>query len=885
MSIRRISVILPCPSWDDFPTHLGNQASAELLAAWTSLWHPALLATTGRLPGWHQAEEPPDPASLEGELVLVPPPSRQRMPSDWCDRLRMTSPQNPAPIETTASRADTVAAVLRAAELDTAIYDPGVVRDFLALGFAYLLIELLTRAMRYSSVLDSERFESAVVGAASAATSGNNEVAQQELARAFDLLADARNHVYSVDFYLIDLTLVADSLLGEPLRAKLCGEHTTNLLISGEQIERVAESHPETLNELRRALDAGIASIVGGRYSFESVDHLGPEALLADLQRGQLVAKQRLDREYAIYGQFNSNYAVLLPEVLRNLGFHGALHASFDGGQLPRADQRKTKWGVTNAASVEALSITPLDAAQAESWLKLAQRIGDTIAHDHVATVLLASWPGSETEYAKDLRRSTKYGSVLGRIVTLEEYFRVTREVDDWVKFAPREYPNRSQLGTGPNAISKQVDKYREEVQGTHRRISAGLAAIAGLKPCETGTAAESEVVINGWSFGTSYFVGLDPSGTGDVAVGPQDRSAAIIPDVLGSGYRAVLPAATLTPVALAKDLVLRNERMELSVSKKTGGIQSLRLHRDRNTRVSQRLVFHHKRGGETIESQMTASRVEITRNDALVGEITSHGRLTDAKGRPLASFTQRVRVIRGVQPIVVHVEIEPQQLPDGDVWKSYFASRLAWLDDALDIRRGSEWGARPTTRDQIESPEWIEIDDAIGRITCFGMGLPYHRRAAPNWMDTLLITAGEDRRQFQFAIGLEPTYPSQTAMGLLTSGAPYLAELPNAQQLPRGWFLHVAAKNVIATHIEPLAESASGVRLRLLETEGKDTRSALAAFSPIQAARITDFRGNMLEVLSVDEGAAKFDLGPHRWIQIEAEWGMVEGVETRIEG
>ncbi len=872
MSIRRVSVILPCQSWDDFPTHLGNQASAELLAAWTSLWHPALLAATGRLPGWHQAEEPPDPASLEGELVLVPPPSRQRMPSDWCERLRMTSPQNPAPIETTASRTDAVTAALQGAGLDATTCDQNIAADFLALGFAYLIIELLTRSMRYSSVLDSERFEAAVVAAATAATNGNNDGSRKELARAFDLLADARNHVYSVDFYVIDLTLVADSLLGEPLRAKIAHGSATNILISGEQLERVSEAHPETLDKLRRAIEVGTASIVGGRYSFDSVDHLGPEALLADLQRGQTIAKQRLGREYAIFGQFNSNYAVLLPEILRNLGFHGALHASFDGGQLPRADQRKTKWGVTQAASIEALSITPLDAAQAESWLKLAQRIGDTIAHDHVATVLLASWPGSETEYAEDLRRCTRFGSVLGRIVTLEEYFRMTREVDDWVKFAPREYPNRSQLGVNSHAISNQIDAYREEVQGTHRRLSAGLATIAGLKPSEASTAAESEVVINGWNFGTSYFVGFDPSGTAEAAAVTHDRPVAIIPDVLGCGYRAVLPAATLAPVTLANDLILRNERMELSVSKKTGGIQSLRLHRDRNTRVSQRLVFHNQHSGETVESQMTASRVEITRNDALVGEITSRGRLSDAKGRPLADFTQRVRVIRGVQPILVDVEIEPQQLPDGDLWKSYFASRLAWLDDALDIRRGSEWGARPTTREQIESPEWIEIDDAIGRITCFGMGLPYHRRAAPNWMDTLLIVAGEDRRHFQFALGLEAAHPSQVAAGLLTHGVPYLAELPNAQQSPRGWFLHVGAKNAIITHVEPLISETNGVRVRVLETEGKDARTSLTAFRPIQMARITDFRGNPLEVLSVDEGAAKFDLGPHRWIQIEAE-------------
>ena len=42
----------------------------------------------------------------------------------------------------------------------------------------------------------------------------------EELARAFDLLADARNHVYSVDFYVVDVTLLAESTLGEPLRSE-----------------------------------------------------------------------------------------------------------------------------------------------------------------------------------------------------------------------------------------------------------------------------------------------------------------------------------------------------------------------------------------------------------------------------------------------------------------------------------------------------------------------------------------------------------------------------------------------------------------------------------------------------------------------------------------
>ena len=84
---------------------------------------------------------------------------------------------------------------------------------------------------------------------------------------------------------------------------------------------------------------------------------------------------------------------------------------------------------------------------------------------------------------------------------------------------------------------------------------------------------------------------------------------------------------------------------------------------------------------------------------------------------------------------------------------------------------------------------------------------------------------------------------------------------------------MHVGAKNVLSTHIEPLAEPASGIRVRLLETEGRDTQTTLAAFRPFTAAWSSDFRGNRTDVLSLADGRAQIDIGPHGWVQIEAEW------------
>lgn len=873
MTIRRASVILPCRGFDDFPTHLAGPVAADLLAAATGLWHPALIHATQALPGWHPAEEPPDPAELEGELVVIPSSSRERMTPDWADRLRETKPRNPAPVDAIPSRKDTVTMLLDAATVDLGSVTAESAANFLALGYAHIQVELITRALRYTSVLDTDQFTSAVVAAAGAAVAGNHETEREELGRAFDLLSDARNHVYSVDFYVVDVMLLADSTLGESLREKLAVDSRTNVLITGEQIDQMAREHPETLTELKHALEAGTASIVGGTYRGGAAANESPETLLTELAEGQRAARRHLERDYEIYGQFEAEFSPLLPTALKNLGFRGALHAGFDGGPLPKADQRKTNWGA-DGAKIEALAAMPLDATRPETWLKLAERIGDTISHDHVATILLAAWPGAECEYFGDLRRAASFGPVLGKLVTLDEYFRESREADDWTNFYPREYPSRIGSDYATNPISSRVDAYRRSVWHVQHQIGDGLAAIAGFTSAKTAESGNAELIaINPWNFVSAEVVGTNVLESETFSSATHASHSHCLPEVPGCGFASFATALGPPPKAIAEGLTLRTERLELTVSKKTGGIQSLRTLRDRNTRVSQRLVFHHQTGEQPAQTQMVADQVVISRNDSVVGEITSQGRVLGAAGDMLTKFTQRVRAVRGLPAVIVDVELDPQNLPAGDIWKSYFASRLAWSVESLSIRRGKNWGGLETPRECIDSSEWVEIDDGIGHVTCFALGLPFHRVAGPQWLDTLLLVAGEERRRFQFAIGIDLSYPTHAAVALLSACDPYICASPGSLSTPRGWLLHVGAKNVLCTHIEPLAEPASGIRVRLLETEGLDTQTILAAFRPFTAAWMSDFRGNRTDVLSLADGRAQIDIGPHGWVQIEAEW------------
>jgi alpha-mannosidase len=890
MTLRRASLLLPCRRLEDFPTHLTGQAAADLLAAWTALWHPSLINATGRLPGWHPADEPPDPAELEDELVIVPSASRERLASDWCERVRAAGANHPPPVEAAPSRQETVTTALAAASIAPDQVAPAIAADFLALGFAHLQVELLTRAMHYSPVLDDEQFAGAVVAASRAAVSGNHSLAREELSRAFDLLADARNHVYAVDFYVIDVTLLAPTTLGEPLRGKLAGNAPTSLLLTQELIERMAREHPATLADLRRALEAGTASIVGGRADANSTGWESPESLLAELTNFQEAAVQHLGRECTSFGQFTSAFSLLMPEALAGMSYKAALHAAFDGGQLPRAPQSKTRWGERDGPWVEALSASPLDVARPETWLKFAERIGDSIAHDFVATVLLAGWPGEACEYYGDLCRAAGYNPLLGKLVTLEEYFRVTRETDDWSTFLPAEYLASTTAERRANEGSSRICGFRCDAQNAHQRLAAGLLAIAPTVANLDGSGKFAQhVVINPWNFAASQFVELNPiefSALNDsLPLAGKVREGVfpeVLPNVPGCGY-AVREPADFSAVPLAEGHTLRNEALELTISAATGGIQSLRTHRDRGTRVSQRLVYQKpgasrrqstfEAGGASLDTQMIADEVEIARNDAIAGEIRSHGRILDAAGDLLARFTQTARLVRALPAAIIDIQLDCVKLPTGDRWNSYFASRLAWSDEAVTFRRGVHWTARETTRQRIASPEWVEVSSGEQNIVCLALGLPYHRRAAPTWLDTLLVTADEQRRQFQFALALDSAYPTQAALALATAGRPAFAILPGPLPAARGWFLHVSARNVLLTHCESLDGDRAGIRCRLLETEGRHAEAMVSAFRPFRSARTTDFRGNAKSVLSVNDGNVVLDVGPHRWVQFEAEW------------
>ncbi|MFT7640281.1 MAG: alpha-mannosidase, partial [Pirellulaceae bacterium] len=249
MKYLELVILLPCHGLEDFPIHHEGQQANGLLACWTSMWHPALLASTQKMPIWARVDDPPE--ELAQRLIIIPEVSLEELQTGFVERAKE---EGAVVVRRKHERAEILEAALK--PLDS--YDPENnklnperVADFLALGYCYLQVQLLTRQMRYSSNLDEIHFQNQLLAAANAAVAGDDELAEKKIATCFDLLAEERAHYYPVDVFLIDLTMVALTTTGASLQDELGKSTAGNLLISASTLQAMATENPQTLEKLK----------------------------------------------------------------------------------------------------------------------------------------------------------------------------------------------------------------------------------------------------------------------------------------------------------------------------------------------------------------------------------------------------------------------------------------------------------------------------------------------------------------------------------------------------------------------------------------------------------------------------------------------------------
>ncbi|MCR9117875.1 MAG: hypothetical protein NXI22_13130 [bacterium] len=484
MKFNELLILLPCHSLEDFPLHHEGEEAQGLLANWTALWHPTLIAEVDAMPKWGRVDDPPE--ELAGKLMLVPDVSAGELPTGFAQRAKG---DGALLIRRKTVRAEIIKEILDSLDSDAVVPSDDLVADFLALGYCYLQVELLTRQMRYSSNLDEVYFEQQVVAAARAAKENDEPLAREKLAACFDVLAEERNHYYPVDAFLIDITLVASTTIGEKLRNEMQCDVAKNLLISGDVITEMSQQEPETLAAVKEAVEAKRVSLIGGDSNEPRLPLLSCESILAELQTGASQYQSAIDTRPTVYGRRRFGLTPFLPQVLDRLGFQGALHATLDDGRFPEGVQIKTRWEAEGGASINALARAPLDANKPGNWLGLAMKIGESMDMDHVATICFVHWPGQNSTWLEDLRRISKYCPALGKFVTVDEYFAETDHATQVDRFKAGQYQSpylkQAVIRRHENPISCLMNYWRrhhrlEAAQSLHTLASLVTGDIAG---------------------------------------------------------------------------------------------------------------------------------------------------------------------------------------------------------------------------------------------------------------------------------------------------------------------------------------------------------------------------------------------------------------------
>lgn len=920
---ERLVAMLPCYGLESFDLQRKEDDAEQLLSAWSALWHPRLLASARSIPRWMPASSPTqDPA---GHLIMLPDCCEASLAEGW---LAQAEAAGACVLRNLRHRDDMVAAALERLDDDQPAVDPELVADFLALGFCHLQVELLTRKMRYMSNLDESSFQNAVLAATEAAVKGEVEAAKEHLQTAFDRLHDAREYFYPTNARLLDLTLVAPTTSGEPLRNELSGSLPCNVLVAGEVIEMLAEREPDTLAVLKQALADNRAALLGGEHTELPLPLLSPEAIEVHLRRGLATYEKHLERRPRTFGRRRFGLTPALPQILASTSFNSAFHCTLDDGQFPTANQCRIQWEGIDGTTIEAIGRLPLDANRSESFLGLAETLNNAMNLDQSAAIVFAHWPGRASCWYADMRRIAAYGSVLGEFMTITEYFDRTTATGKRSHYKPDQYRSpylaqdvaagrrdpisrwvryfgrRATLDAGQSLGMLADVLCRTEGGGRKAEGDDLAAAVAASLVVEDDTAATldkrlAEALEEPLADLAKAIVGTPVSNArGSLAVNPWSfaqqvavESAIIDVPAMGFAWRDSVEAPTVTPTVrkgwfgkrtpqlpppLAEEHVLRNEFFEAYFDPHTGAIRMLSDYHSRAPRLAQQIALRLPQGGEPGDdvnySIMAADQWIVSSSGPTLGEIICRGRLLDREGRRVAGFQQTTRAWRGSRILEICIDLDVERQPGPNPWDSYYAVRFAWKDETAVLYRDTNLANLPTELTQFESPLFVDICRPKQRTTLLSAGLPFHRRFGLRKLDTLLLVQGETARSFRLGVGIDVPSPTAAAIGLM---APPLT-VPDQPSPPTssGWLFHLDCRNVLATRWESSRRANEpGFRVRLQETDGHGVKLALRCLRRVASAKKIN-PGNVPPVELVVEGdRVDVSIGPHQSTEIEVRF------------
>ncbi len=798
--------------------------------------------------------------------------------------------------------------------------------DFHALGLTWLLLQIFSRQSHFYVDMNDAALSKRVVTAAAAWRAGDMAIAREELRTCFELLLEARERCYGSACYLVEMCLLWSQSLGPAFLQRLQERLPMELALSADDARLLADK-PELLSAVKVALSEGRLGLAGGAPD-EDLTSSVPRTVMTDRWLAGLKAiHDTLGERPTTWFRRTDLLGAWVPGFAKKLQYRAAMHWHLDEGVYPDAEASRLEWDGHDGTVLPASSRLPLTIETANGLLKLPQQLADSMNHDQNAMLILAHWPNVKTPWLQDLQRGAAYQPVLGKFTTFAGYFSDTQPTGHISSFDQSEYfsPALSRLVAAktPDPISnftRQVDAAAQTTRDEWFRQTVGLLSGSTDLPPATSAASELTRLIcrgdarSGWlianpcSFARTAVVTLEglPAESEHLLLAQQQGATTLAVVKLPAAGFAYLPAATphsgksalkssaRSTVPLAVDQSLRNEKFQLLLNPRTGGIQEIKPYRRVGNLLSLQLALRYPQSRTICEdgeptsrtteySLMRADHFDVVSDGPVLGQIRVRGRLVDpTDGTLVADFTQTYSVWRHCGALQVDTSLQPAAAarPTGNPWRSYFALRFAWGSSSAAVTGSLQDGAFAIRTQRIESPEYLEIADSEARVTIVPAGRPFHVSTGDSTLDSPLIVVGETSTQFRTWIAIDNPHPREVAEEhrqppvVMPVGQPPVGPAS-------GWFFHVSDRAVQIARLLPavhpisgqrLTESKTAVILEVVECEGRHRVVQVRLPRNPVTATVIDFCGKRLIPLETAGDTLTLEISGREimWVLVE---------------
>ena len=474
-------LLIPSYSMEDFSVDRIDAEANQILSAWSALYHPALIEKWGRLPVWERASSP---SENDYELIVVPPCCEHLTPMGWLHEKE----EQCVLIRNESDREVIIQSALESLQLTEHGFEGWFVDAFFAMGTHYVLSELLTRQLRYMSMLDEYQLKERAIDAIKAYRNGDIEAAKSSLQQMFEQLQQSREYFYPMSTYFIDLVLTAPTTLGEKLCQTLNENRQVNLVMPMSLLKQVTEEHGELAEIIRRETNESRLELAGDPLENVPLSHLAMPDLVEKLMRGTEFYRETSGTKPVAYMRKQADFVSALPSLLVRAGYQGTLLYTTEGWQTPEKKHSILRWGSPDGRKLGAVTRYPSDANTSEMFLQLPRNLGRLLESDYAPTITLAHFPQHAKRWLNDLFVAQQYAPVFGRFHSLRGYFKATKYTGQTTPLDESLYLKSRQLVEAveknrPNPVTAWGDYHQMMQRCNHITTLATLAvSIAGKK-------------------------------------------------------------------------------------------------------------------------------------------------------------------------------------------------------------------------------------------------------------------------------------------------------------------------------------------------------------------------------------------------------------------